>query len=695
MLNTNNNHLDFGNFILVAIFVKNKNIMKKLYYLSIAALALGSTSVNAQKLHQPAKAVTMKAESAISSRPITNAKPSFQSKNLNILWEEDFETTGAGGAGFLFSTDNGNYVGDGADSAYWSSTSASTIPINNNASEMNGQYLRWNSYTANANEPGIFASTPVIGAIRTPAIDLSTASSNEISMSFNSATIFCCSPSSFPWSISVSTDGGTTFSAPIDLDFGIDRNVFSNIYDAPTNIKMDISSLLDANPINNNDVVVEFKWTGNIGHTYTSGQTQYNTHYYWDIDDIRIYETPEYDLRLTRAWTNDINQAYEYSEIPQSLAGNLTVQASVVNYGSEIPTGVAIAVDVLNSGGTSVAQATGGSLSQNFNTAEDTVTFATSIDLSALAVGTYTIVYEIVMDQTDEDVSDNVRTRTLRITNNTYAAYNADLSVRAESPGYFYSEAQGSSDPADWGNLYFFNQNVTLHGVELAVHPGLQGALPPAPTTVNEPIQISVYQSTATDLVEIAGPYEYTVNSAMISSNANRHLFSFYDTDPGSFSGPAQLEAGELYLIAFTHFGGPGLHFFFWGTPLDEDVSLRFRLPEDGPNWYIGPLDEPVMALNFDETLNVGETEMNGFNFAVYPNPAGDFTNIQFNLEAESNVSVEIRDLSGKLVLSNNYNSMGIGNNTIKIDTENLRSGMYICSLVTNGSKASKKLVIK
>lgn len=663
--------------------------MKKIYYLALAASLFGAANASAQKLYQPAKSIKMKAGSQNETLPVNGQNAVFQSKALNILWEEDFESTATPGAGALFATSNGDYSVDGTNGAYWSATTAATNPINA-ASEMNGRYIRWNSYTSNQNETPNFAATPVNGAIRTPVIDLSTAANNLITMEFSTASMYCCHPQEFPWTVAVSTDGGTTFGVPFDLDFGVDRNVETNVVASPLSIKLNLQSALDATPANNNQVVIEFRWVGDNMFTYASGAFQYNTHYFWDIDDIIIYEKPDYELELTNAWTNDIILDFEYSEIPTSLAGEFIAQAALKNNGFEIPTGVELSIDILNAGGTSVASASGGTLSQNFATELDTITFNTGINLNTLGVGTYTVVYEIVLTEVDQVVDNNSKERTMSVTNNTYAAYNADIQPAGDSPGFNYSPTAGASDQADWGNLYLFSSNVTLHGVELAVHPGFQSA----PTTLDELVNITIYQFVNGGYEPVAGPYEYTLASNMISQTADRHLFSFYDSENG-IEGAYELQANELYLVTFTHFGGPGIHLFYWGTPFDDDFSLRFRLPNDAPNWYSGPLYEPLMALNFDESLNTENIEAINQIFNIYPNPATSEANINFTLESESEVSIELRDLSGKLVHSENHKSMNAGNNTITVETAFLNPGMYICSFITNGTKSSKKVVIQ
>jgi len=81
--------------------------------------------------------------------------------------------------------------------------------------------------------------------------------------------------------------------------------------------------------------------------------------------------------------------------------------------------------------------------------------------------------------------------------------------------------------------------------------------------------------------------------------------------------------------------------------------------------------------------------------FVVYPNPATLNTNISFNIDEKNRVSVSVYDVLGNLVSSlSQSNEFEKGNNTIRINTSDLSSGIYYISLDINGSKETKKLVI-
>jgi hypothetical protein len=88
-----------------------------------------------------------------------------------------------------------------------------------------------------------------------------------------------------------------------------------------------------------------------------------------------------------------------------------------------------------------------------------------------------------------------------------------------------------------------------------------------------------------------------------------------------------------------------------------------------------------------DISIFVGFNDNNKLQFELYPNPAQDVLNIQLP-EIANNIIVEMTDLSGKLIRSQQFNASQL----IQIETNNLAKGMYLVR-ITNGLKNSSKLV--
>jgi hypothetical protein len=81
--------------------------------------------------------------------------------------------------------------------------------------------------------------------------------------------------------------------------------------------------------------------------------------------------------------------------------------------------------------------------------------------------------------------------------------------------------------------------------------------------------------------------------------------------------------------------------------------------------------------------------------FVVYPNPAKQNTTISFNIIDKNKVTVTVYDVLGNMVSTlSQSNDFEKGNNTINLNTSNLSNGIYYISLVVNGAKETKKLII-
>ena len=78
-----------------------------------------------------------------------------------------------------------------------------------------------------------------------------------------------------------------------------------------------------------------------------------------------------------------------------------------------------------------------------------------------------------------------------------------------------------------------------------------------------------------------------------------------------------------------------------------------------------------------------------------YPNPANNFTTIAFNLPKETNLSVTIYDINGKIIadLYNGVNQAGLV--TTQFNTSNLESGVYFCHVIAGELSETKRIVVE
>jgi Secretion system C-terminal sorting domain len=95
----------------------------------------------------------------------------------------------------------------------------------------------------------------------------------------------------------------------------------------------------------------------------------------------------------------------------------------------------------------------------------------------------------------------------------------------------------------------------------------------------------------------------------------------------------------------------------------------------------------------FAEELNalgIGDKSIN--NFTMHPNPANDFVNITFNKGLNENMTLNIFDIQGKLVLSTE--SLDVVDETA-LDITNLKSGLYFVKLKNGQQETTRKLIVK
>lgn len=80
---------------------------------------------------------------------------------------------------------------------------------------------------------------------------------------------------------------------------------------------------------------------------------------------------------------------------------------------------------------------------------------------------------------------------------------------------------------------------------------------------------------------------------------------------------------------------------------------------------------------------------------SAYPNPFRVNTNIAFELKNTSEVTLQLFDLSGKMVMQRNAGIMNSGLNRIEVDGTSLPAGVYYYTLTINGETTSAHKIVK
>ena len=90
-------------------------------------------------------------------------------------------------------------------------------------------------------------------------------------------------------------------------------------------------------------------------------------------------------------------------------------------------------------------------------------------------------------------------------------------------------------------------------------------------------------------------------------------------------------------------------------------------------------------------------SELNGSNiqnFKVYPNPFKDHLSVVFDLENSENITIQLHNLHGQLILSQSKGIMNNGNHLLSIPLdESWSSGMYFLRIVTENGSVVKRVM--
>jgi hypothetical protein len=78
-----------------------------------------------------------------------------------------------------------------------------------------------------------------------------------------------------------------------------------------------------------------------------------------------------------------------------------------------------------------------------------------------------------------------------------------------------------------------------------------------------------------------------------------------------------------------------------------------------------------------------------------YPNPFNSNTEVMIWLNTESNVSVSISDINGKVIKTQNFGSMNAGNQVLSLNSSQLSAGIYFYTVSTGTHNVTKKMIVQ
>lgn len=388
--------------------------------------------------------------------------------------------------------------------------------------------------------------------------------------------------------------------------------------------------------------------------------------WFWGIDDVKIVEAWNNDIKVNNWYQmTDVTttQGLDYYMVNQTQANfpGLTFHAAVNNNGAASQPDVALHVTApslsYDQTGAAIALASG---------ATDTVYVMTPL-IPSTTVGDYAVTVSSTMGNTDSDPTNNVSTFNLRRDAFWYARDNGTAS------GAISQVTSQDAAPLKIGNVMeiFDDMDITFVSVRLVNQS----------TAVGQQMfaEIYVFENGAWTFYAETQPHD------IVAGDLSNFVVMPLD------GGALHVTAGQAILVVAGHYGGANEVAFGLSQSTFEGSVQGFTNDGNGFN-----LSSPnaVMVRISDQPLAVNENDAS-FSLNVFPNPASDQAKVSFELKNASDVTVNVTDLSGKVVYSNAMGNTAAGKHSVDINTAQLAGGIYTVNFRSNSSIVTKKLVVK
>ncbi len=165
-------------------------------------------------------------------------------------------------------------------------------------------------------------------------------------------------------------------------------------------------------------------------------------------------------------------------------------------------------------------------------------------------------------------------------------------------------------------------------------------------------------------------------------------VFSELKTTAATLSWDANFGT-KTYTIEFKKMGATN-----WKSITCTSSTYTFSNLSANENYTVR-LKSDCSTAEFSEELNFSTRPMEtgtDYSFQIYPNPVNDEVNFFFDTKKEGNVSIQVFDRNGKMVLKT-AKSIGLDTPSVSIDLSGLSNGIYLVKAEQNGQIITKQLI--
>ncbi len=714
--------------------------MKKLYTIGIGLSFALMASPGFAQVNQVHEVVQSTDKISNDTEPATNkVKRNVRKDDPVVYWSEDFSNGFAGqgdNGAWTTGQDNGNlwlytfpigqpngYDPDApVDNPAYNGTiprlSSRNLSIVSSATRDNGVMLldvdRYNSTATSVEDTtDVTLQNAILSTLVSPSFSLNGVTGNVV-LTFTQKLRQCCS--GYAATAELSTDGGSTW-IPYDVftPYGGGNDYIAE------DVSIDITQALETATSDLSDCKIRFFWAGSAFA------------YFWSLDDVAVSELAANDLEVDKTFYNDFIPTYEdpaatsldyynsfeYNNQPDYLTRPFNFGAIVSNLGSGSQTGVTLHVN---------ATLPDESVVEDYAVSDPITMEAGAVDTIFIApvmpdvniAGTYVFSYEVTQNEVDQvpgnnSGDDQSATLTREVDHDGYAIASNDARIASNSAYTTLSE------DLIWGVPFVFpeatdgNPKYITH-VEAVLYyaPGF------AETQAGDLMYFNVRLGSAFDedpaipesltsvVFDSGNPYSYEAQE-LEHEIADEDIWHTDQTATPvwvSFElpSPVLVDANTFYQAEFRVPAGYQV-FSTIAQRQELGAGLWYDNGATTPGWTLGGNSATQvyngLAIRFrtanDPTLVETISQENGMQLVQnYPNPFTTSTMIQYRLEETSQASLEVRDLTGKLVFNKDLGMVvGATANRYELQRGSLAPGLYTYSIVTSANTITRKLIVE
>ncbi len=474
----------------------------------------------------------------------------------------------------------------------------------------------------------------------------------NVSMKFNTCTRNWASQ----YFVRVSGDNGQNWT-----EFPVLQHITTNVNTANSEVvTLNISSVAGGA----SEVLIGFRYQADWG-------------WFWAIDDVELFETWNYDL-VTNQTISSLGLAeFKYTIYPVGQV----ISGLRMGFGADVRNNGAMSMNPALTGTQGSWSATGAQVTVNpIQTQDDSLVILAANGFPIpTTTGTYNITLNLATEQTLQNPAAVTRTMPFSVSPLVMAGDDYDGNASSMSGGFF-GWATATGDPGI-GREFEINTNASIGRISVGI---ANVAAASQGDYIDNELFVELWKVVDGEPVFVA-----ITNGHVLTASNFGNLVHCY------FENPVAVNAGEILIavassaetnivpVAFS-----GLHLA--GNTVGKAGTGFVTLASDGD--YV---NVPVVRLDFGDYTGLNENTLISEDVTIFPNPASYNCTVNYSLTEQAEVNMVVRDLTGKVVFSNNSGLQGAGGYTTTIDMNTFAQGMYTLTLTANGAQVTKKIIKK